>query len=145
MIVKGYKDIYKGVSERLDIPYEMVELIGNFTWNKLAESIDDFRHRETYLFGLGSFRFRKKKSIHYINRMKYVKEKMLKMGRPLEHAEKAEQRVNDKIAKMKRLNKEWDEIAQARKDFKIKRVEYDANRNIQEQSSNLGGTKESNI
>jgi hypothetical protein len=145
MIVKGYKDIYKGVSEKLDVPYDIVELIGNFTWRKLGESLDDFKHRETYMLGLGVFKFRKKRSLQYIKKIKNVKELLLGLGKSLEIAEAAQQRMDEKSAKMMRLNNEWDEIIQAKKEFRIKRQQYDANRNIQEQSGNMGGSKESSI
>ena len=61
MIIKNHKEIYKNVAEKLELPYDIIELIGNFTWSELGKSLENFEHRQTYIYKLGSFRFRKRR------------------------------------------------------------------------------------
>lgn len=140
MIVKNYKDVYKNVAERLELNGDLIALIGNFTYEEFGKMLDNFEYRENYMLGLGVFRFRKKRSLEYISKVENIKEQMLKMGRPIEHAELAEQRLKPKIEKMMKLVKDWDELMEEKEKFKIRKQQYYADRNIQEQKSDLGGT-----
>jgi hypothetical protein len=145
MIIKNHKEVYKNVAERLELPYDIIELIGNFTFTELANSLDNFEHRQTYVHRLGTFRFRRKRSLEYLEKVKNIKEKMIKMGRPIEQAEVAEERLKEKIAKMNGLIESWTDWYNEREEFRERKKQYYANRDIQEQSGNLGGSKESDV
>jgi hypothetical protein len=142
MILKTHKDAYKNVASKLELNEDLITLIGNFIYEEFGKSLDNFEHRENYMLGLGVFRFRKKRSLEYIGKVENIKEQMLKMGRPLEYAEIAEQRTKPKIEKMMKLVKDWDELMAEKEKFKIRKQKYYADRDIQEQNTDLGGTKE---
>ena len=132
MIVKKYKDIYQEVANKLDLPYSTIFLIGEFIYGKLSESMTNMEYREIYMYKLGSFRFRIKKSLEYIRKYRNMKQRMLKMGKSLESAEKGESTVNNKVERMNKLLAEYDMIVDEKKKHKQKREQYDASRNIQQ-------------
>lgn len=144
MIIKNHKETYKIVGEKLEVDYEIVRSIGDFIYDDLGKRIEDFKHREIYVYCLGAFRFRRKKTEEYIDRVNHIRETMIKLKRPIEQINLAEVRIKEKVSKMKLLIDEWDKLMEAKSKFKIRKKEY-VDGNLQEQKGNLGGTKEPSI
>lgn len=144
MIIKNHKETYRIVGEKLEIDYEIVRSIGDFIYDDLGKRIEDFKHREIYVYCLGAFRFRRKKTEEYIERALKAREFMTRVKRPEEQIQLAERRIEEKIIKMRILISEWDQLMEAKTKFKIRKKEY-VDGNLQEQKGDLGGTKESSI
>lgn len=144
MIIRNHRDVYKKVADKLDIDYETIKLIGDFTWGDLHSRIEEFQNREIYVYGLGSFKFRKKKTDEYIARAPKLRETLSRFKKSEEVIQAAEQRMKERLEKIKPLMDEWNKLIEEKEKFKSVRQEYD-NRNLQEQKGDLGGTKEQSI
>lgn len=145
MKLRTHKDVYANVADNLNLEVDLVTLVGNFIWEDLANKLENFEHREIYVYKLGSFRFRRKKSLEYIEKVKNIRIKLTQMGRPPEQIDKAEITVANKINKMKPLLEAWDKLFADKQEFKIRKEKYYADRNIQEPDIDLGRTKEPSI
>lgn len=139
MILRSHKDVYKEVAITMDKDPELIKLVGDFTWADLTDRMIEFKTREMYMYGLGCFRFRRKRALKYIERSKDIKLRLIQMGRSEEVAQEGEDRVKEKIEKMTPRLKEWDELDIIYDAVQERRRIYDAERNIQKQNSNLGG------
>lgn len=135
MIINNHKYIYKTVAEKYKLNQELVEKIGSFTWNDLNRRISNFENREIYVLKLGTWKFRKIKSERYIKDSKrYITtldtRKGMWDGIPFSEETKVQivNKIEEKIAKMNILLKEWEDIIEERKQFKLGLN----NRNIQE-------------
>lgn len=144
MIIKNHKDVYKIVAENLNLDYETIRLIGDCAYEELGKKMDAFENRENYMFGLGCFRFRKKRSLQYIEKSKKTRFLLKNINKSEEQIVVAEEKVKEKIRKLQILIDEWDVLANARREFKQRKLEY-VNRNLQESQINMGGSKEPNI
>src|ERR1700743_3575241 len=138
MILKTSKDTYKNVAEKLELSVDLVSLIGDFVWGELGKHLENFDHREIYFKSFGNIRFRKKKSLEYVKRVKDIDIRMRQMKRPEEYIQTAVERVGKKVEGMQRLIKEWDNFMLEKEKFKEMKKQYYVERNIQEQGSNLG-------
>lgn len=137
MILKTYKDAYKNVASRLELDESVVSLLGDFVYEQLGRSLDNYEHRITYLYGLGHFTFRKLKSENYIRRIKNIESNIIRIRK---YEVEDEEKIENKVKKMEELIREWDKFLKQRETFKLKKKEYYVNRDIQEQGEDMGGT-----
>lgn len=139
MILRSHKDVYKEVAITMDKDLDLITLVGDFTWADLTDRMIEFKTREMYMYGLGTFRFRRKRSLSYIDKTKDIKLRLTQMGKSEEIAQEGENRVKEKIEKMMPRLKEWDELDIVYDAVQERRRIYDAERNIQKQNPDLGG------
>lgn len=139
MIYKTHKDVYKTISEKLNIDYNIIKSVGDFYWEDISDRISEFKNREIYINRLGVFRFRKLESTKYISYIDKIESFMRRLNRSEESIQKAIEDANEKKRKMEVLIEEWIEIVNESRKYKEAR---NANRNIQKQNLNMGGSKE---
>jgi len=119
MIIPNHKDIYKAVAEKYDLDLELVEKIGSFTWGDLNERISDFKNREIYMYKLGVWKFRKLKGQKYVDHLRKEISSIRKNPDLLDKdKERLIARITDKITKLVKLLREWEEIIEQRNQFK---------------------------
>lgn len=131
MIIKKHKDIYKEASKTLELSEDLVSLLGEFVYKELCDSLTNLEYREVYVYKLGSFRFRRKKSLDYIRKSRNMKDRMLKMGHALETAEKGQHTVDTKVTRMNKLNEEWSFVMEEKQEYKKRKEQYYVDRDIQ--------------
>ena len=146
MIYKNSQHIYKQVAEKLNLPLELIEAVGTYTWKEANDIISNYKHRELYMYGFGTWRFRKMKAQKYVERSEKVKQQMLKLYPEEEPRNKVLENINYKLRIYQKFIDDWDNIIELRKEKSKIKNEYKANkRSIQEQRQDLGGIEEQSI
>lgn len=115
MIINNHKYIYKQVSEKYGIDPQLVEKVGSFTWQDLNRRISNFENREIYVLKLGTWKFRKRKSENWLRSLSNYRYDDAFLT---EEDKIAYENKEKKIAAIRELLKQWDDIILERKQFK---------------------------
>lgn len=142
MIYKTHKDVYLTVSERYGIDLEMVRLMGDFYYNDVSERVAKLDKREMYLNKLGSLKFRKAKSLRFIERIPKIELMMRALDRSEESIKNAMDNAYWMKGRMEILNDEWEFIRQEYHKHKEKKYAY---RDLQKQKADMGGVEKPSI
>lgn len=142
MIYKTHKDVYLTVSERYGIDLDIIKMVGDFYYNDISERVAGLKHREMYLDKLGSLKFRKAKSLRFIERIHKIELMMRALNRSEEAIQNAMNNAYWMKERMEILNEEWEAIRLKYHEYKEKKYAY---RDLQKQKDDMGGVEESNI
>lgn len=118
MILRNHKDVYAKTAEKLDMNLGLVHLIGNFTWGDLNNRFSRLENREIYVLKLGTFTFRKKKSLRYVDNLNKIIPHLLRRNLPEESKQRMMEKIEYKKQRINILSDEWQKIYEEKKEFK---------------------------
>lgn len=148
MILKGNKEIYSAVSERLGMDVGTVQSVGSFIWSDIVYRVENFENRELYVLGLGTFKFRKKKGESYYEKMveEYLPSTLPNLKINFIDEENVIVRLIDKLSRIEKLLVEWNEILEHRERFYFAKYgSKHLERRVSKQSRNLEWFKKQTI
>jgi nucleoid DNA-binding protein len=128
MTPKNNKDLVKSVSEELNLSEELVYDVTGFYWKLIKKEVDEFSDLRIEVKGLGNFKARKNK----INSLEKKYKIQLKKFENYKHNKNMLYTYNKALKKLEdlsNLRKKFEEYDKKRESFKLKKEQYEYQKN----------------